>query len=166
VRKGESERVREREREREGGKEAEREREMVAREIVYVSTKLDGFNLERAPLRVLPLLFSRLPHQAPYTCMHVYVHTVGSPYVHTRRQTGASQRSRPPTEIERYFSLRIRDVSSLAFRDAPGSPKRIPRYYRAVFIVHRIVIRCQSKRIPRSSRTSKPDASCLLSTHH
>jgi len=68
-------------------RERERERERVAREIVYVSTKLDGFNLERAPLRVLPLLFSRLLHQRQRiqacVCVRTYTH-VGSPHVHIR----------------------------------------------------------------------------------
>jgi hypothetical protein len=75
------------EEEEEAERERERERERVAREIVYVSTKLDGFNLERAPLRVLPLLFSRLLHQRQRiqacVCVRTYTH-VGSPHVHIR----------------------------------------------------------------------------------
>jgi len=72
--------------------------ETVARRIVYVSTKLDRLNFEKAPPRCFPCCYSRDPTVA--SCAHIYTCI-------NRRPASVGG---PPTEIERFFPLQASNV--------------------------------------------------------
>lgn len=98
-----------------------------AREIVYVSTKLDGLDVEGA---LPPFRYSRdcccIEHRA-HIRTYIYIRV----YINRRPASVGG----PPTEIERFFPLRASLTSYLALG---MRLKWISYYCLAVFIVHHV----------------------------